>query len=508
MDISIKRNSLKLSTLVCDRNADFDVDCDVIVPDVKPDIARVLLVSAHTAVTSCETQTERVILSGTVFFNILYLSDDDIKAVKSIDAAAPFSNVFTCADISPDMLTLYDAQIKEVKCTVANCRKLSLGACVRGDIRVYGTRERDFPTDIENACVKKTSLTVSAIGAHFEAVQSFTDSFEIPTDKPTAVEILKCDAAAENIETKIIDDKAIIKGTLLITVLYNTAAHPDYISFEMPFARVLTADGIRADMITEPAVRIYNVTAALSANDSGEERVINVNASIFFRITAQKSDRCEFISDAYVPHASLTLEKEPLDITGTVGITEETLNFDTDLTLPESLPDISSVYRVIARPVCEECEISGGKLFVKGYTEVYLLYVSSDSDAPVFSFMQNVDFSHSVDFADGSSVPTVRCSLKNVGYIIKDERRASVRGSISLFIHRFDTANTEIVVNAKLCEAAPSERASVVISFLSEECTLWDIAKKYNISESDILRANGLDETASPKKECPLLIPR
>ncbi len=379
---------------------------------------------------------------------------------------------------------------------------------MRGDIRVYCTRERDFPTDIENACVKKSSFTASAIGAHFETVQSFTDSFEIPTDKPAAVEILKCDAAAENIETKIIDDKAIIKGTLLITALYNTTARPDYISFEMPFAQVLTADGIRADMITEPAVRIYNVTAALSANDSGEERIVNVNASVFFRITAQKSARCEFISDAYVPHASLSLEKEPLNITGTVSITEDTLNFNTDLTLPDNLPDISSVYRVIARPVCEGCEISGGKLFIKGYTEVYLLYVSQDSDAPVFSFMQNVDFSHSIDFADASATPTVRCGLKNVGYIITDERSASVRGSINLFIHRFDTANTEIVVNAELSEGSPAERASVVISFLSEECTLWDIAKKYNISESDILRANGLDATASPKKDCPLLIPR
>ena len=94
MEISVKNDNLAVCTAVCHIKSDFGTECDVIVPDSKPDIARVLQLSATVKVTNCETQNDRVIASGTVKFNILYLADNDEKSVKSIETSCVFSNLF------------------------------------------------------------------------------------------------------------------------------------------------------------------------------------------------------------------------------------------------------------------------------------------------------------------------------------------------------------------------------------------------------------------------------
>lgn len=508
MELNIKNDSLKVSSLVCCRKNDFTAECDVIVPDTKPDIARVLLVSARTMVTGCETQSDRVILSGTVFFNILYLADNEEQSVKSIDTSAAFSNIFNSSDIRAGMLTLSDVDVSEVKCDVANCRKLSVKATLTGSIRVYSSYDIELLTDIDCACVKKSELCSTVVGAHSEIIQSFSESFEIPQTKSAASEILKCDASISGVDTKIIDDKAIIKGTLCVTVLYEGDGRPDYISFEMPFAQVIDAEGLRSDMSVHPKVCLYDINTALAQNDAGEMRTLNINASLFFRILAMQTVKKSFITDAYVPHSGLDVKKSRVTVTGIENTADSEVSFCETLTLPDSFSPIDTVYRVIARPVCERCEISDGKLNVSGYTEVYLLYISSDSLSPVFSYKKDVDFNCSFENPDCTLTPGAECSLKSLSYVISGERSVEVRGCIEIHTECTRETETDVIYNAESALPEPQNRASVIISFLSDGQRLWDIAKEYNISPEDILKANGVEEEDSLMPGAALIIPR
>jgi hypothetical protein len=63
-------------------------EADIIVPDIKPDIAKVLQVDANAVVTSKECQTDKFVAEGKVSINILYIGDDN--TVKSINSVQNF----------------------------------------------------------------------------------------------------------------------------------------------------------------------------------------------------------------------------------------------------------------------------------------------------------------------------------------------------------------------------------------------------------------------------------
>ena len=60
------------------------VEADIIVPDSKPDIGKVLQVDAAAVLNGSEIQNDRILVYGSVDFKILYLSDSENPEIKSI----------------------------------------------------------------------------------------------------------------------------------------------------------------------------------------------------------------------------------------------------------------------------------------------------------------------------------------------------------------------------------------------------------------------------------------
>ena len=63
---------------------------DVIVPDIKPDIGKILEVEAEMMVHKTEVLQERVNVSGSVLFSVIYLPEEEGQNVKSIRTTQPF----------------------------------------------------------------------------------------------------------------------------------------------------------------------------------------------------------------------------------------------------------------------------------------------------------------------------------------------------------------------------------------------------------------------------------
>lgn len=508
MEINIKNEKLPVCSAVCNLKNNFSTECDVIVPDAKPDISRILQVSARARITGCETQTDRVILSGTVFFNIIYLADNEEKSVKSIDASCAFSNLFQGSGIREDMLTISDIDVSEVSYRLANCRKLTVKGILMGCVSVYSCTEATFISEIEGACTKSEALSSTVICAHAEGGTSVSDSFELSQSKCEIREILNSEAKISDSDIKIIDDKAIIKGTVCATTLYIGERGLDFIESELPFAHVLDVEGLRNDMLTSFDAKLTDISTSAAPDANGEIRVLNINADVFFRVTARKTINASCITDAYMPRANLELEKKRISVSGIESTLHNEADIRESITLPEGLPPIDTVYKIIARPFCEKSEISGDKLSISGYSEIYILYFSTDELSPVYSYKTNVDFSVMSDCSDCTLVPVSECKMRNVSYVINGEREVEVRSAINISTRCMRESSAEVVTEAKEGVYSPAKRPSIILSFMPYDGSLWETAKEYNISEEDILRANALESENDIKSGCALIIPK
>ncbi len=508
MAINILNESFPLCTKVCQLKSDFSTECDIIVPDAKPDISRVLQLSARAKITSCETQSDRVILSGTVFFNILYLADNEEKSVKAIDASCPFSNLFLNNEIRENMFTVADIDVAEISCNLTNCRKLTAKAILSGQIRVYSSDEIVLVTDIEGACKKGMEISSTVICAHAEEVSSITDSFELSQNKASISEILKADAKINDTDIKVIDNKAIVKGSLCVTTLYRSESGLDFIESEVPFAQVLDAEGITPDMLTNYDVKLFDLTVTSAPNSVGDIRAIDINAELFFRVIAEKNCMIKCISDAYLPHGALNLNSTPLSVSGVEKTLQDKISLREIITLPSDCAPIGTIYQIVARPICEVCENVDGKLNISGYTEVYILYLSPDEDSPIYSHKANIDFALTLDSPDCSILPSAECRLGNINYIINDERSVEVRMIINVSTRCARMSETDVITSASEAQYSPQKRSSIIVSFVNDGRSLWDIAKKYNIDEADILHANAYENKDELTLGAALIIPK
>lgn len=508
MEINIKNETLPVCSAVCRTKNNFSAECDVIVPDTKPDILKVLQLSACPKVTSCETRNGHVIVSGSISFDILYLADDEEKCVKSITSSCEFSNLVRDSNIGDSMLTFADVDVSDLSCNVANCRKLSLKASLCMNACVYSCCNLDIITEIEGACTKKTTLTSDVICAHAQDTTVITDSFSLAPDKAPIVEILKSDAAVTESSLKVIDDKAILKGNLRVTILYRSEASIEYAQTEISFAHILEAEGIRDDMNCEHSVRLTDISAAAGDNADGKKCVIDISTQIDMRVVARRNASVDCVVDAYIPHGALECKSSPVSVDNVEIVIDRDVDFREKVTLPDSMPPIETIYQVIARPFTESCVSEGGNLRVSGYTEIYLLYLSSDKNAPACSYKANVDFSVVCESPGCMLTPIASCKLRNISYTINDESTVELRGSVDVSVQCIRTTEADIVYDVEPCEYTPVSRPSIIVSCIHSGRTLWDIAKEYCVSPADILAANALESESELHSGAALIIPK
>ena len=508
MEININNEKLSVCPAVCHTKSEFNTECDIIVPDSKPDISRILQISARAKVTSCETQTDRVILSGTISFNILYLADNEEKCVCSIDSSCVFSNLFTHSGITEGMLTIADAEVSSLSYDLANCRKLTAKAALCGCLKVYDRGELNLISSIDGARMRRTELSSTVIRAFSESTATVTDSFELSAGKMSISEILKSDAEISDSDIKIIDDKAIIKGTIAVTTLYCAEGKLDYIETELPFAQVIDVQGIRGDMMVDYTAKITDLSVRAADDAVGEKRILDIDAELFFRVTAKETVHCSAVTDAFIPRGALNCQSSPVRVSSIEGTVHNEINFKELITLPEAAAPIETVYETVARPFAEKCEIIGDKLKISGYTEVYILYLSHDALSPVYSYKADIDFSVVTDAPDCTLTPSAECRLKSLSYVIGGERSIEIRGSLAITTQCIRSREEIIVSDAKIEEYAPPKRPSIIISYASEDRSLWDIAKEYNVAEEDILSANALENEDALSPCAALIIPK
>ena len=145
---------------------------------------------------------------------------------------------------------------------------------------------------------------------------------------------------------------------------------------------------------------------------------------------------------------------------------------------------------------------------MSGYAEIYLLYLSDNSSAPVCSYKTNADFSIVCDFPGCMITPVTSCKMLNISYVIADDKTVELRGNVEVEVQCIKTTDNDIVREVTPVEYTPVPRPSIIVSCVHSGRTLWDIAKEYGVSPDDILKANALESEADLHSGAALIIPK
>ncbi len=501
MEIELKKEDIVLNKKVAVRKIRVPVEADIIVPDSKPDIERVLQVDAGCITGKVEIQEERVLIPLDVNFQIMYMPESG--EVRGISNKVQLTDVAEVKNISKNMKASYVSEVENVSYTLLNGRKISVRAEVAVSLCVLGEKEYKMLCSAEAEGIEIKTKPVSFIKSDLCFTKEFSlkEKIVIPITTPSASEVLRVFAKVGEIDHKIINNKAIVKGECVICAVYTDKVSLEVKtkSISVPFTEIADTEGINGDMYTRVDVKAANTSFECETDGDGEIRIINAAADCYIRVCAVDTEEAQAVCDCYSVKNNIKLEKSELDLDVLICDFSEQLSIKEKLFTPDDSPEIKQIYDVMCDAYVNGVEISGSGGEIKGRVDAYLLYVTDDKETPVGMIKKEIEFSKFIPFeGDGDCVAELDASATNASFTLNAGNCAEVRCTVNLkgVVTKPLVYNVISDINEDESEHKMPEAASLTVYFVQENDTLWSIAKHYMTTVDLIKSANDLEGEA------------
>ena len=221
--MELVQDTFTVSRTVCRGTTQTMSGGDIIVPDTKADILKIIQVDADAHITDRSIRDGKLILSGRTDLKILYIPDSDSDKICSIISSFDFSQDISCKNADEDMHLLASANVSRAEFSVINSRKLHIKAIIALGYEVTDTAEESVVTDVDEdsgAQAKRETINLQNIAdicAHSFSIQ---ENLEIPGSQPPVKELLKADIQISDTEYKTVTGRIILKGALSVCLLY------------------------------------------------------------------------------------------------------------------------------------------------------------------------------------------------------------------------------------------------------------------------------------------------
>ncbi len=505
MSLELVMEPLKIKQIAGQNTTQTVIENDIIVPDVKPDISRVLLLDGEVYINSAEVLQDRVLIDGAIGYKILYVPDDPEQAVKSINSKAGFTYSLDVPDARQGMQSTVKCEIEHTDFNILNGRKVNVKSVLKISGRVESELLREVARDLEgmdNIQVLSSSFGVSGYLGRGEASAAVRESVEIPAGKPTIREILRNDIKITGKDYKVTDDKIIVKGDLSISTLYNADDENGSIQFmehEIPFTQFVELPGV--DEQCECDIKFRIAESSFEAEEDGDGELRFLKCDVAMDITAEGFARrdVEYIEDAYSPNARVSLDKETVLLQERMPENKSQAVMKDRLTVGDDCPDIVEVFSVLSRSSVTDYKVQDDRIVIEGIVNNRILYLSGDSEQPVFSFEQELPLSHTAEIKGvrEDMECDIELDIEHSNYSVLSAKEVEVRLVVGVTSRASSKVEASLITKASEAPLDGSRFASqpsITIYFSQPGDTLWKIAKRYYTTIADIQKLNNISD--------------
>jgi hypothetical protein len=519
MALELIRDTLRFDQAVGEGQSQMLVDRDIIVPDIKPDIATILSVEGKVNITSKGIEHDRVSVEGFVDFEVLYTADQEPQPIYSMSQNASISHYIDVAGAAPGMEPEVGCEIEHLDFKKLNGRKLNIqcvlnmGGKVIESVPVEIVKEVGGLPDIQ--FLRDTVVRDEVLGEDSAQVV-VRGTIQVPPGVPPADEILKHRALIHKKDVSIEEGKVVISGCVLVPVLFSCKTEEEKVDIcksesDMIFTHTMELPGVMPGMACHTDYNIEDIYTELVRNDDGEAREINAEVVVGLKAKVTERNEMPLIVDLYAPSTRMEYERKDVAMNLYHGEGLSQAIIKEALPLPEGYQEIGKIYDIICKPAVTECRVDDDKVSVEGVVGCDIIYLAKGEDKNVCSFRDEVPFSTmvSVPGCRGHMEPKVDVNIENMDCSAITKTEAEVKIAVDCLVRVFEKVSKDFIIGVGEAEGEPMpHKASITIYVVQPKDTLWQIAKRYFTTVDDIIKVN---EIAEPEKVIPglkLIIPR
>lgn len=499
MEYTLEKKSVPVRETVFDGCLEQPIDLDFTLPDYCPGIEKILKCSVTPKIHSKELSGDRLTVDGVVTVCVLYI-DEEKKSLRSCEHSVPYSGSITVkSDCSDSVIRAY-AKPEYVNCRAISPRRLDIHGAfsICAGIDAIINRETAVNCCEDDIQLKKDKAPCSRLCALSQQQFSVMEELEPTNGSPAVRTIIKSSVRAKAIDCKIAGDKAMIKGELIVRVLYiadNEIAETAVMEFSVPVGQVVDAPGIESNSKIDYRLQLLLSDVKL-LEDSSVDAVncISVDCKLCAFVAAYCDEEAEYISDAYSTRFDLDGEYSQLRISKLIDIRRETSvtksNTDTETN------GISKIIDIWGEGCSAEPAFENGTALIKGKVNACILAL--DNDSLPFYTERSIDYLCPINLNINDIEHTVidaDASVDSISYRLSGGSGIDLRCEITVEARAFESGTVRVLSGAHADEEhkrATSPDIALTLYFAQKGETVWQIARNYGSRCDDIMRENDI----------------
>jgi hypothetical protein len=295
-----------------------------------------------------------------------------------------------------------------------------------------------------------------------------------------------------------------VKGNVSVSLLYNAAGGSiEHTEIQLPFTEVFETEENCEEDFADVRCEVSEKSFSQSPDANGNMRVISIEVLIKAELSVRRMQHISYLCDCYFYGAETCLEHESVNVEQLTLYPKVIKNLREQAIQDKRMPRISSVYNVVAKPKNVSVTESEDGVSLSCVLDVSVLYLSENPENPICCFKSELPIEHFEKEIKGACFADVEC--EHISYSLNGAGEVEIRAALEISFEAREEKELDTVCEISKGEASKS--AELVIFFAKDGETLWDIGKRFRVSQEEIVELNRLDSDNGILASKRLIIP-
>lgn len=511
MELKLTRESICINEIVFDGTLEQSVELDYLLPDYCQSIFKVLKCKIVPKITSERIMNGKLLIDGVAYIKIIYVSEESYR-IRSLTQKQVFSKSMELKEDYEDGVVNAYVKCDYVNCRVVNQRRLDIRGAVSIKATVSAVRQLDVLSGASGMGVQINNQKITALDKKLYTSKEFTirEELELAYGKPAIAEVL--DYAANGVLTdyKLIANKVILKGEIILHTLYATEdalAGPEIMDYTVPISQIIDLAGVNEDYQCVISFDVTSVDISLKQNGDGECKCFDAEFCVRACCEADKNAETQLINDIYSTGYEVQADSTKVKIEQLVSVVNETCICKNTIAIPQG--ELSCVYDIMCDFTNESCRFENGCINLCGNLDTSILALDCENMPTLFEKSSPCEMKIDVRCDDEDVLFSPFITISSISYSLVGGGEIEVRAELKVCGNLYQYRFYDVVGSISIDENCKKQRGDdAVLRLYFAECgeRVWDIAKRFNTSVDAIILENNLDCDVLDEKGM-LLIP-
>ena len=494
MELQIQNEKIDIKKNLGNKIKTVNIEKDFILPDNKPDIIKVQNTNANAYIVKIEKMENKIRIEGGMSLRITYLTGEGKNRVLKTEET--FNELVEFNGVNDECFINSRIDVSKVNLNIINERKIHIQ--VEGQCQIKASRKEsiEFIYEINPAHQLQTlnrTMSIDTFIGHGESKINVKERLDVENLQEN-IEVIKINPEIRNIEKKMSYNKVLVKADCMINCLYITEAGMIYITKkEVPVMGFLDINNVEDSNECNIDFMIKNISAIENQKEVNSGIDVEIEFNVIGDVYQEKE--IKLLEDLYGLNSQVEFLKQKV----VVDRYKQNIVQKNIVKQKMLVEDINQIYDIEFNML--NTKVSGK--YIESEVQAKCLYSSFENLG-----VNNKEEIFRIQLTLEKELSEANIQIVNSRYVLLPDSSIDIELEVIVLTENANQEKIELIKEVQIEEECNDDGYSMIIYFVKQGDSLWNIAKRFKSTVNEIVHINDITNEEKINVGDKLYIPR